>query len=185
MSLSVNRVNNNILFKANEKPEGMVNTEKEKTDKGLSDSEKIIMGLGILAGITIGGILVKRRLDVKATEKLVKKAQELLQKPEKYTDETFENLLQEWNNSGKLHLDAGDEVFFMNKNALLGEGWSDYYKKLHSAMKLSDNGFAIVVVRKGKEKSLVKYYDPKEIESEFIKQAVSSGKDIVKFDFQD
>lgn len=182
MSLAVNRVNN-ISFRANETQKAEQKSPETSQKSGLSDGEKIMAGLGAMAAITLGGILVKRRLDVKAAEKIAKRAQELLQKPREFTDETFKSLMNEWKNSGKLDLDAGDEIFFMNKNALL-EGWDDYHAKLHSAMKLSDNGFAIVVTKNGNKNGVVKYYDPKEITSKYINKAINSKDNIVKFNFE-
>ena len=142
-----------------------------------------MIGLGALAALTIGGILVKKRLDIKAAEKIAEKAQKLLKKPEEFSDDSFRALMNEWKDNGKLDLKAGDKVFFMNKHALEDADWPEYQKKLHSAMKLSDNGFAIVVIKNGNKKSVVRYYEPQKTTSDYIKNAISTGKDIVEFRF--
>lgn len=185
MTLSVNPINSNIYFRANERP----SVEKENTPPsskdGLTTGQKALVGLGALAGITLGGILVKKRLDIKAAEKIAEKAQKLLKKPKDFSDESLKTLIGEWKDNGKLNLEAGDKVYFMNKHALLDDaGWPGYYKKLHSAMKLSDNGFAIVVIKNGNKKSVVHYYDPQKITSHYILKAISTEKDIVRFTFE-
>lgn len=181
MSLSVNRVNNNILFKANEKPEGTVNIEKEKADKGLSDSEKKLIGLGALAGITIGGILVKRRLDIKAAEKLAKKAQELLQKPKEFSYDNLRSYAKELNEANKI--EAGDEIVLMWKSMLneLAERKSNQqnsWSKLFKAMKMSDNGFALVLRKADKnvDTSTLKYFDPEKITEPLLIQSLRDNK---------
>lgn len=60
MSLAVNRVNN-ISFRANETQKPEQKSPETSQKSGLSDGEKIMAGLGAVAAITLGGILVKRR----------------------------------------------------------------------------------------------------------------------------
>lgn len=182
MTLSVNRVNSNIYFRANERP----SVEKENTPpppsskEGLTTGQKALVGLGALAGITLGGILVKKRLDIKAAEKIAEKAQKLLKKPEDFTMATARSIADEWNNAGKLA--EGDVLIIMGKKLMDELAVGDAkWGKLFKAMKMSDNGF-MVVLRKadGKiDKSTYKYFDPQKITDDLIANSLKDGKLVV------
>ena len=179
MTLSVNPVNSNIYFRANERP----SVEKEKTppppssNEGLTTGQKALVGLGALAGITLGGILVKRRLDVKAAEKLAKRASELLQKPEEFTKDTLKSIAAEWDNDGKLA--AGDKIILMGKTLMDELAAKDAkWSKLYKAMKMSDNGLMVVLQKAdGKiDESTYKYFDPQKITYQLLSDSFKKGK---------
>ena len=118
-----------------------------------------MIGLGALAALTIGGILVKRRLDVKAAEKLAKRASELLQKPEEFTKDTLKSIAAEWDNAGKLA--DGDKIILMGKTLMDEFAAKDAkWSKLYKAMKMSDNGLMVVLQKAdGKiDESTYKYF---------------------------
>ena len=176
MTLSVDRVNGNIYFKSGEthSTQGKVTPPEENS---LTTGEKTMIGLGALAALTIGGILVKRRLDVKAAEKLAKRASELLQKPEEFTKDTLKSIAAEWNNDGKLA--AGDKIILMGKTlmdefAAKNAKWS----KLYKAMKMSDNGLMVVLQKAdGKiDESTYKYFDPQKITYQLLSDSFKEGK---------
>lgn len=165
MSLSVNRINQ-VSFRANEKPQKKSTPENssQKTT-GMSDGEKVLVGLGAATAAVLGGILIKRRIDANSAEKLTQKAAQALQKPETFSFDTVLKLADEWKKAGKIA--DGDEVVVMGKSLLdelakeeksVANGWAKFYK----AMNMSENGFA-VIVRKADKKvdtSTIKYFDP-------------------------
>lgn len=145
--------------------------------EGLTTGQKALVGLGALAGIALGGILVKKRLDIKAAEKIADKAQKLLKKPEDFTRATARSIADEWNNAGKLA--EGDELIIMGKKLMDEFAVGDAkWGKLFKAMKMSDNGF-MVVLRKadGKiDKSTYKYFDPQKITYQLLSDSFKKGK---------
>ena len=145
--------------------------------EGLTTGQKALVGLGALAGITIGGILVKRRLDVKAAEKLAKRASELLQKPEEFTKDTLKSIAAEWDNDGKLA--AGDKIILMGKTLMDELAAKDAkWSKLYKAMKMSDNGLMVVLQKAdGKiDESTYKYFDPQKITYQLLSDSFKKGK---------
>ncbi len=148
--------------------------------EGLTTGQKALVGLGALAGITLGGILVKRRLDVKAAEKLAKRASELLQKPEEFTENTLNSIAAEWDNAGKLA--DGDKIILMGKTLMDEFAAKDAkWSKLYKAMKMSDNGLMVVLQKAdGKiDESTYKYFDPQKITYDLIYNDLKEGKIVI------
>lgn len=179
MTLSVDRVNGNIYFKSGEtsSTQGKVTPPTPLEENSLTTGEKTMIGLGALAALTIGGILVKRRLDVKAAEKLAKQASELLQKPEEFTRNTLESIAAEWDNAGKLA--DGDKIILMGKTLMDEFAAKDAkWSKLYKAMKMSDNGLMVVLQKAdGKiDESTYKYFDPQKITYQLLSDSFKKGK---------
>ena len=148
--------------------------------EGLTTGQKALVGLGALAGITLGGILVKKRLDIKAAEKIADKAQKLLKKPEDFTRATARSIAAEWDNDGKLA--AGDKIILMGKTLMDEFAAKDAkWSKLYKAMKMSDNGLMVVLQKAdGKiDESTYKYFDPQKITDDLIANSLKDGKLVV------
>lgn len=181
MALSVNRINQ-ISFRAGETSQKKSEPEKSSQETtGMSDGEKILIGLGATATAVIGGILIKKRIDAKSAEKLAQKAAQALQKPETFSLDIVRKLADEWNNAGKIA--DGDEVILMGKSLLdelakgqksIESGWSKFYK----AMNMSENGFAIIVRKADKsvDTSTIKYFDPKTNTELLIVDSIKNNK---------
>lgn len=165
MSLSVNRINQ-ISFRAGETSQKKSEPEKSSQETtGMSDGEKILIGLGATAVAVIGGILIKKRIDAKNAEKLAEKAARALKKPETFSMDILRSVADEWKRAGKIA--DGDEVVLMGKSLLdklakeqksVENGWAKFYK----AMNMSENGFAIILRKADKnvDTSTIKYFDP-------------------------
>lgn len=178
MSLSVNRINQ-VSFRANEEPQKK-STPKNSSQKttGMSDGEKVLVGLGATAAAILGGILIKKHIDANSAEKLTQKAAQALQKPKTFSFDILRELTREWNKAGKIA--SGDEIVVMGKSFLdelvtEQKNATSYGVKLYKAMNMSENGFA-VVVRKADgnvDISTAKYFDP-------VKNTVLSIVDSIK-----
>ena len=164
MSLLINKVGS-VSFRANEKNISEKKVETISQDKGMSKENKILLGLAATATAVVGGILIKKKLDVKAAEELAKRASNALQKPETFSLDMVREIADEWKSAGKLC--DGDEVIIMPKSLLdvlakeknsVKSGWSKFY----NAMKMSDNGFGIILRKADKniDTSTIKYFDP-------------------------
>ena len=187
MSLSVNHLNT-ISFKSNEKPisnnKSSVASPPPESEKGLSTEGKVFVGLGAAAAAVIGGILVKRRIEAKATEKLAQKAADLLQKPKEFSYDNLRSYADELFDAKKLS--DNDEIILMGKSLLneLAENEKNRksaWTKLFKAMNMSDNGFAVLVRKSDKslDMSTFKYFDPEKITEPQIVQSLKDGKIVV------
>lgn len=152
---------------------------EEGKKEGMSTTTKTLLGLGALAAVGIGGLLLKKRIDLK---NIPKKAEQLLQKPENFSQESFREVLKQWGLTDiKLLKNAKGKLRLLKKSELISGQWGGNYNELHKAMNMSDNGFALALLREDGKKTSFKYFDPKEISSPLIKRALQSDKPIVEF----
>lgn len=140
--------------------------------------------MGAAAAAVIGGILVKRRIEAKATEKLAQKAADLLQKPKEFSYDNLRSYADELFDAKKLS--DNDEIILMGKSLLneLAENEKNRksaWTKLFKAMNMSDNGFAVLVRKSDKslDMSTFKYFDPEKITEPQIVQSLKDGKIVV------
>ncbi len=187
MSLSINPIGN-ISFKAQESKVEAKPTEKPKDPK-YTDSEKVMMAMGAAAGVVLGGILVKKHLDAKSAKKLFEEAQKLVQKPKEFSYKNVRKLGDELYGIGKFQ--DGDTMIIMGKTHLneLAEKEANKntnWTKLYRAMKMSDNGFAIIIKKAdGKvDMDTLKYFDPEKITEPQILDSLREGK-MIEMSFRD
>lgn len=146
--------------------------KNETSKKGMTNTEKALVGLGAAAAIVIGGLLVKKHLSAQATdaasEQITKlkdvsliPTKEMLEKPKKFSKEYLEDIIMDWNKKGLLN--PGDKVCCAPKSMLeeFGEISKSYNKGLKE-MNMSENGF-MIFLQKADESvdfNTVKYLDP-------------------------
>ncbi len=146
--------------------------KNETSKKGMTNTEKALVGLGAAAAIVIGGLLVKKHLDsdvsfrsakqiMKATDSLQVPTKDMLEKPKEFSKEYLEDIIMDWNKKGLLK--PGDKVYCAPKSMLeeFGEISKSYNKGLKE-MNMSDNGF-MIFLQKADESvdfNTVKYLDP-------------------------
>lgn len=146
--------------------------KNETSKKGMTNTEKALVGLGAAAAIVIGGLLVKKHLDsdvsfrsakqiMKATDSLQVPTKEMLEKPKEFSKSYLEDIIMDWNKKGLLR--PGDKVCCAPKSMLeeFGEISKSYNKGLKE-MNMSDNGFMIFVQKEDEsvDYSTIRYLDP-------------------------
>ena len=146
--------------------------KSETSKKGMTNTEKALVGLGAAAAIVIGGLLVKKHLDsdvsyraakqiIKATDSLQVPTKNMLEKPKEFSESYLEDILKDWYKKGIVK--TGDKVYCAPKSIIEEFGkFSEDYVKGFKEMNMSDNGF-IMFLQKADEKfdfNTVKYIDP-------------------------
>ncbi len=146
--------------------------KSETSKKGMTNTEKALVGLGAAAAIVIGGILVKKHLDsdvsfrtakqiMKATDSLQVPTKDMLEKPKEFSKEYLQDIATDWYKKGIVK--SGDKVYCAPKSIIEEFGkFSKDYVKGFKEMNMSDNGF-MIFVQKADESvdfNTVKYLDP-------------------------
>lgn len=149
------------------------NTSKGETSKkGMTNTEKTLVGLGAAAAIVIGGLLVKKHLDSKSVDTVAEQltkvkdslpipTKNMLEKPKEFSKKYLEDIAKDWYKKGIAKI--GDKVCCIPKSQLetYGKISEDYTKGLKE-MNMSDNGF-MLILQKADERvdfNTVKYLDP-------------------------
>lgn len=147
-------------------------SKSETSKKGMTNTEKALVGLGAAAAIVIGGLLVKKHLDsdvsfrsakqiMKATDSLQVPTKDMLEKPKEFSESYLKDLVEDWYKKGIVK--SGDKVYCAPKSIIevFGKFSKDYVKGFKE-MNMSDNGF-MIFVQKADESvdfNTVKYLDP-------------------------
>lgn len=146
--------------------------KSETSKKGMTNTEKALVGLGAAAAIVIGGILVKKHLDSKAVdaaaEQLTKvkdslpiPKKDMLEKPKEFSKEYLQDIATDWYKKGLVK--PGDKICCIPKSQLEAYGKiSEDYTKGLKEMNMSDNGFMIFVQKADEsvDYSTIRYLDP-------------------------
>lgn len=147
--------------------------KNETSKKGMTNTEKALVGLGAAAAIVIGGLLVKKHLDSKAvdsvTEQLAKikdslqiPTKDMLEKPKEFSESYLKDIAKDWYKKGILK--PGDKVCSIPKSMLeeLYGKISEAYAKGVKEMNMSDNGFMMCILKADEsiDFSTIKYFEP-------------------------
>lgn len=146
--------------------------KSETSKKGMTNTEKTLIGLGAAAAIVIGGLLVKKHLDsnavdtvaeqlAKAKDSLPIPKKDMLEKTKEFSKEYLEDIVKDWYKKGIVK--TGDKVCCVPKSIMEKFGkFSEDYAKGFKEMNMSDNGF-MMFLQKADESvdfNTVKYLDP-------------------------
>ena len=146
--------------------------KNETSKKGMTNTEKALVGLGAAAAIVIGGLLVKKHLDSKAVdaaaEQLTKvkdslpiPKKDMLEKPKEFSKEYLQDIATDWYKKGLVK--PGDKICCIPKSQLeaYGKISEDYTKGLKET-NTPDNGFMIFVQKADEsvDYSTIRYLDP-------------------------
>ena len=159
-----------ISFKSQQVPS--IATEDKKD--GMSKTSKTLLGLGAAAAIIAGGILAKKRIDMKAIEKVLIKSEDV-------NMQSLNKIADEWYKAGKLK--GGDEILYFPKkiflsNETLKNSGDDYIKFMRKVCaNMSDNGFVALVQKADGvlDFSTIKYLSPKNVSDEFVNRFIKNN----------
>ncbi len=144
----------------------------ETSKKGMTNTEKTLVGLGAAAAVVIGGLLVKKHLNSKETDTISKQltnakdslhipTKSMLEKPKEFSQEILEKIVDDLYDKGLAK--SGDKACCAPKSMLDEFGkMSEAYAKGLKEMNISDNGF-MFFIRKADESidfSTIKYFEP-------------------------
>lgn len=164
--------NNSVNSFKGDLPSTTNSPKGETSKKGMTNTEKTLVGLGAAAAIVIGGLLVKKHLDskavdtaaeqlTKAKDSLPSPTKDMLEKPKEFSKEYLENIVDGWYDKGIVK--PGDKVCCAPKSMLEEFGKiSEDYAKGFNEMNMSDNGF-MMFLQKADESidvNTFKYLDP-------------------------
>lgn len=146
--------------------------KSETSKKGMTNTEKTLIGLGAAAAIVIGGLLVKKHLDSNAVDTVAEQltkvkdslqipTKDMLEKPKEFSESYLEDIAKDWYKKGIAK--TGDKVCCVPKSMIEDFGKiSEDYAKGFNEMNMSDNGF-MMFLQKADESidfNTVKYIDP-------------------------
>lgn len=140
--------------------QGTSSKQETPQQKGMSTTQKTLIGLGALATIVVGGLLVKKHIDTNAIKSLIKKPQEFNQT---YIDDFIGN----WCSALNIKDGTKGKVTFIPKNKMLeflsgtGEKGKFVGQSKKVCEQMSDNG--ICAFLKTSDKWYIKYLDPENL----------------------
>lgn len=161
-------------FKGNTGENTLIQPEKIDNKSSIETTNKVLLGLGATAAIVIGGLLVKKHIDSKAAEKVVKEIN--VQKVKEFSENNMIDVAKDWYKTGKLK--TGDKVVCISSKNFINSAENLGEFQILKNMNLSDNSLILSVQKAdgSVDGSLFKCFDPEKIVYEKLQNALNAGK---------